>query len=220
MRFHITEPNLVTLGPMMSPTDYRLSPWVAWEQAMLYKQYDAMTAGKWEPTARQFYTGNTALARKHLLNIGGFDERFRRAEDIELAYRLYNHDLRFVFNPQAVGYHYAQRSFRAWLETPYAYGRNDIVFTREQHPWILQNLREEFTTRNLLTRMLVQGCLDRSTITKMALFILKRLADTSFALHVNHISIAGYSAIFNLRYYQGAADELGGRAGFLNKLSS
>jgi GT2 family glycosyltransferase len=212
MRLHITQPNLVVLGPMLTPIDFKLSPWVAWEQAMLDKQYHAMRSGKWTPTARQFYTGNTSLARRFLLSAGGFDERFRRAEDIELAYRLDNHGVRFVFHSDAVGYHYAERSFRSWLSTPYTYGRNDIIFSRERQKWIIGAMREEFGQRNRFIRSLVRSCLDRPALSRAVMDALKLLADNGHRLGRAGLARAAYSALFNLRYYQGAADELGGRA--------
>jgi GT2 family glycosyltransferase len=95
---------------------------------MLVKQYDAMERGDWAATARQFYTANASLARRHVLDAGGFDERFRRAEDVELAYRLADRGLRFVFARDAVVVHHPDRSFRAWLDIAGAYGRNDVVF--------------------------------------------------------------------------------------------
>ncbi len=57
--FHAAhEEEVIVLGPMLTPLDTRLSPWAQWEQDMLVKQYEAMLSGSWEPTARQFYTGN------------------------------------------------------------------------------------------------------------------------------------------------------------------
>ena len=55
---------------------------------MLAKQYEAMDRGVYGATARQFYTGNASVARRHVIAAGGFDTSFRRAEDVELAYRL------------------------------------------------------------------------------------------------------------------------------------
>ncbi|MEI6181267.1 MAG: exopolysaccharide biosynthesis glycosyltransferase EpsD [Chloroflexales bacterium] len=210
MRLHATEEQLVVLGPMLTPTDFTLSPWVAWEQAMLYKQYTAMQLGRWAPTARQFYTGNTSLARKHLLAVGGFDERFRRAEDVELAYRLDKLDLRFIFNAQAIGYHYAERSFHSWLGTPYAYGRNDVVFAREHQSPVLKVMRNEFRQRNRLTQALVWICLDHPALSRRVEDLLKQVADRLTRLGSERMTQFCYSAIFNLRYYQGVADELGG----------
>lgn len=217
MRLHAIEANLVVLGPMNSPDDFTFSPWVAWEQAMLMKQYEAMVAEKWKPTARQFYTGNTSLSHKHLVEAGGFDERFRRAEDVELAYRLVRQGVQFVFNPQAICYHYAERSFRSWVETPYAYGRNDVIFAREHQEWIFTAVQNEYADRNILTRAIVWTCLDRLRLSQITQAGLKYLADTFYGLGTKRLSQLAYSAIFNLRYYQGMADELGGRKCFFAK---
>lgn len=211
LRWHVGHPNRVVLGTMITPPDVRLLPWVAWEQAMLEKQYRAMTSGIWPATARQFYTGNTSLARQLILDAGGFDERFRRAEDIELAYRLAKLGVEFVFAPQATGYHYAERSFASWLTTPYTYGRHDIIFGREQQVDLIDFVRREFAQRNRLTRWLVHALLDRPRASAVALAVMPRIALLAHCLLGERGSRPIYSAIFNLRYYQGVADELGGR---------
>jgi glycosyltransferase involved in cell wall biosynthesis len=216
MRLQAGSPNLVVLGPMLNPPDFALSPWVAWEQAMLEKQYAAMQRGDWEATARQFYTGNTSLPRHALLSSGGFDERFRRAEDIELAYRLDQQGMKFTFTMTAVGHHYAERSFNSWLQIPYTYGRYEIVFSREGQGHLLGFVIKEFNGRNRLTRMVVESCLDRPRLSNAVQYVAKRIADISYTAGTSgeRISRAAYSAIFNLRYYQGVADELGGRKVF------
>jgi GT2 family glycosyltransferase len=214
MDLHARNPQAVVLGPMLSPNDFAYTPWVAWEQAMLMKQYDAMNHGEWQPTPRQFYTGNSSLRRRYLLEAGGFDERYRRAEDIELAYRLEQFELTFLFNPRAIGYHYAERSYASWSQTPYHYGRNDVKFARTVQPWVLEWAQMEFRQRNRLTRTLVYLCLDRPGLSEPTQRLTKFVSDLSYKLGGKAIAQAGYSAIFNLRYYQGVADELGGRASF------
>ena len=207
--------DVVVLGPMLTPNDFEMAPWVRWEQAMLVKQYDAMQAGKWEPTARQFYTGNTSLKRKHVVEAGGFDPTFRRAEDVELAYRLADRGLRFVFNANAIGWHYAIRSFKAWLDIPYAYGRNDVIFWRTKgQTWLLPTIWHEYHGRNPLIRGLTRTCLDHKTLSSAATGTLKFTAALGDRIGVEALPRASYSAIFNLRHYQGVADELGGRAKF------
>jgi glycosyltransferase involved in cell wall biosynthesis len=207
--------NAVVLGPMLTPPDFQMTPWVAWEQTMLTKQYDALAQGLWEPTARQFYTGNSSLARRHLQAVGGFDPTYRRAEDVELAYRLESQGLRFLFNFQAVGYHYAERSFASWFQIPYAYGKNDVIFTQQNgRGWLLPVIWREYMTRNRLVRLLTQTCLDRPLISRMAMAMLKQSAIWSYKAGLKRVSYAACSGLFNLRYYQGVADQLGGRALF------
>ena len=200
--------DVIVLGPMLSPADYAMQPWVRWEQMMLMKQYADMISARWEPTARQFYTGNTSLARRHVVEAGGFDASFRRAEDVELAYRLAGRGLQFVFNPKAIGWHYAERSFASWLNIPYTYGRNDVIFCRDKgQTWLLPAIFTELRGRNPLIRLLAWTCLDRPRLSEAAVSAL-RIAGAA------GLSRVAYSGIFNLRHYQGVADELGGRREF------
>jgi len=204
--------NVVVLGPMITPDDFDMAPWVQWEQAMLVKQYTAMADGKWDPSPRQFYTGNTSLRRSHLLSSGGFDTQFKRAEDVELAYRLADQGLRFLFNPQAVGYHYAQRSFASWLDIPYAYGRNDVIFASDKgQSWLLGAVWREYWARNVLVRTLTRLCLDRPILSRPMLKLLEAIASVSYKQNLKSLAAQAYSGIFNMRYYQGVADQLGGR---------
>lgn len=215
----------VVMGPMLNPVDYTMQPWVYWEQLMLYKQYADMEAGRWEPTARQFYTGNASLERNHLLDHGGFDTSFRRAEDVELAYRLAASGMSFVFNPQAKGYHYARRKFSSWLQTPYLYGKNDVIFAREkkQH-WLMPKVSAEFHERNVLIRAIIRLFLCRPFASRVLISGLKQVAAVSTAMARFWSAFAtlprfAYSGIYNLRYYQGFVDELGTRREFFEMVA-
>lgn len=206
---------VVVLGPMLPPPDVKLLPWVMWEERMLEKQYRDMIEGRWEPTARQFYTGNTSLARRHIVEAGGFDPNFRRAEDVELAYRLKDIGLRFVFNPRAIGYHYAERSFASWIKIPYAYGCYDVTITQQKgQDWLLPTVLHEFWGRNPLIRGLTRLCLDRAGLSRFFIEALMRSALLGDWVGIEAFPRYACSGIFNLRYYQGIADELGGRAVF------
>ena len=212
LRHHETQDDIIVIGPMLTPPNHTLLPWVAWEQAMLEKQYNAMEAGEWEVTARQFYTGNSSVARHHLLKAGGFDTNFRRAEDVELAYRLASMGLRFVFDAQAIGHHYASRSFESWMGIAYAYGRNDVIFTHQRgQDWLLPAIMREYHSRHPLIKKLTWFCIDRPTLSKVCIYTLKQLAAFATRLSFSNGSAKAYSGIFNLRNYQGMADELGGR---------
>ena len=152
---------VVVIGAMLTPPNFKLDPWSRWLQDRLAEQYADMIAGEWEPTARQFYTGNASIKRRFLVEYGGFDAKFMRAEDVELAYRLADHGLRFVFEPDAIGYHYEQRSFASWIKIPYAYGRNDVLMARQKkQPWLLDTICCEYRERHMLIRGLTWLCLD------------------------------------------------------------
>lgn len=209
----------VVIGPMLAPPDCRQSPWVRWEADHLAEQYRDMSTGKWAPTARQFYTGNSSIARHHLAENKGFDPSFHRAEDIELAYRLDRRGLKFFFNPRAAGYHYAKRSLDSWLATPYAYGRNDIIFFGAKgHAWILPQIHKEFYFRHPLIRTLILACLPRPGLSKSVLNLLRNMTRLSEKVRLDSISSFACSGMFNLRYYEGVADQLGDRQAFTRNL--
>jgi GT2 family glycosyltransferase len=214
------EGDIVLLGPMLTPPGFAMSSWVLWEQAMLIKQYESMLNGRWQPTARQFYTGNTSVAREHIVAAGGFDPAFRRAEDVELAYRLADRGLRFIFNPNAIGYHYAERTFNSWLEIPYAYGRNDVIFTHKKgQQWLLPAIMTEFHSRHALVKSLTRAFLGRQRLSTAAITTLRLIAQTGHWLRLHFLPRYAFSGIFNLRHYQGIADELGSRDAFFKAVA-
>lgn len=221
LKAHEAGEDLVVIGPMLNPDDYKMKPWVEWEQLMLTKQYNAMEVGEWEPTARQFYTGNTSLAKAKFAEAGGFDPTFRRAEDVELAYRLADLGVKFVFKPSAIGYHYADRSFDSWLNIAYSYGRNDVIFTQEkQQTWLLPTVLREYHDRNALIHLLCKLGLDRPIINKTILIAAKIVGQVTYALKLKKLSRMAYSSLFNLGYYEGLAEQLGGRQQFYRALAA
>lgn len=212
---------LVVVGPMLNPDNFELQPWVAWEQAMLYKQYHAMLAKEWDPTPRQFYTGNTSLSRALFEKSGGFDATFKRAEDIELAYRLDDLGATFHFNYGAAGYHYAERSFNSWLNIPYQYGRNDVIFCYEKNqPWIIPTIGREFQKRHPFIRGLTYLCLDNDITFQAVVTLCKTAGNLLYRLGQKKLSRGALSVIFNLRHYQGMADQLGGREQFYTEIKT
>jgi glycosyltransferase involved in cell wall biosynthesis len=201
--------DVVVLGPLLTPEGFEMAPWVRWEQEMLMKGYKALLRGDWPASARQFYTGNASLRRSHIQAAGGFDEGLRRAEDVELAYRLANDGLDFVFNIQAAGLHFAERSFRAWLDAAYTYGRNDVIFARDRNQkWLLSAVHQEFRDRHFFIRSLVRICRGRSGPTWIASSALKLAADAATLFRAGDIERFAYSGLFNLQYYTGFFHEL------------
>ncbi len=201
----------VVIGPMITPPDYPMQPWVAWEQDMLYKQYDAMSTGVYAATFRQFYTGNASLPRERFLEVGGFDSRFRRAEDVELAYRLDGAGLRWIWNPDAVGHHYADRPFDSWLRTARAYGTNEVIFGREegQDP-TLRRVRAEFAGRHVVIRTLAVAAVSVPRLERGSTPTLRALALGADRLGLRRVAGYALSALFNTEYFCAMAGELGG----------
>jgi GT2 family glycosyltransferase len=205
--------NLVVVGPMRTPDDVVLSPWVNWEQHQLYKQYDAMLRGDWSATPRQFYTANASLARRHFESAGGFDPTFRRAEDVELAYRLADAGLRFTFAPDAVVLHSAERSFDSWKANAAAYGHNDVIFARDLgQAWLLESIGREFHQRHALVRSLTRISLRHPRVGWAIAGGITATVRATNRLGSDRATSVALSAIYNLEYYRGMADELGDAA--------
>ena len=67
---------------------------------------------------------NMAFRRAALLEIGGFDPRFRiAADDIDVCWRLQDRGLTLGFSPGAVVWHHRRNSVRAYLRQQRNYGR-------------------------------------------------------------------------------------------------
>ncbi|MBV9175284.1 MAG: glycosyltransferase [Chloroflexi bacterium] len=205
-------PLAVVIGPMSAPTDWQRSAWVRWEEEKLEWQYEAMRAGVWRATERQFYTANSSLSRDLFARAGGFDSTFKRAEDVELGYRLRNVGAQFVFTPEADVLHYASRTFAAWCRTPYQYGRYDVIMTRDRGHEALSRALQEFQARHPLNRALSRLTVGRPTLLKPTLWILRAAVLGGDLVHSARLTSSALSAIFNLLYWQGVCDELGGRS--------
>jgi GT2 family glycosyltransferase len=214
---HAGRSRLASIGPLLHPADEVLSLWGAWEQRMLDRQYTAMQEGRWQATYRQFYTGNAAVRKEDILAVGGFDPSFKRAEDIELALRLREQGTTFSFLPEAQGLHYVQRSFTAWLRVPAAYGAADVAMARAGRPWILVTTAQEFRWRRRAVRLFTMLCAGRAS-GRGVVFCLGSLVRLANRAHLRAVGDPLCSIIFNLEYYSGVAEALGGRRLFLRLL--
>jgi GT2 family glycosyltransferase len=200
----------VAIGPMLTPSDVRLAAWVAWEQHMLERQYTAMEQGVYEATARQFYTGNASLRREAALRAGGFDATFKRAEDIEFAYRLADEGFRFTFVPTARGYHYAERSFEAWLAIASAYGTTDVVLGRDHgREWLLTSVRDKFRGQLPPVRWLQHACIRSDAVRRASAWTIERAFRLVQRRDRSRIRRLALSGLYALSYFGGVASALG-----------
>jgi GT2 family glycosyltransferase len=207
LEHHRRESHMVVTGPMVEPPGLRLAPWLRWEAIKLQKQYDAMVAGLWAPTPRQFYTANASVRREHALRVGGFDECFTRAEDVEFAYRLADHGLSFRFDPAAAVLHEPDRSFSSWLRVPYEYGRYDVLMEQRGRRHIHLAVSEE-RGRHPLNRLLPRWCVGRRwryAVVSMLAAAIRRTGPSA----AERVQLALCSAAWNVQYWQGVADMSG-----------
>lgn len=201
---------VVALGPLLPPLDQRLNAWGAWEERALCSQYTDMEAGRWQPTYRQFYTGNASLSRRRILDAGGFNASYRRAEDVELGLRLATQGCQFVFLPDARGWHYVQRSFASWIRMPIAYGHACVAMGRAHRVQEVALAATEYYRHNFLVRAVTELCLGFPRRVKTVTNLLGVLAVALWACRMPVVPFLCCSLIYNLRFYVGMAEELGG----------
>jgi len=214
-RHHEGSANTIVIGPL-SPdpkVSHREPPWIAWEHAMLQKQYVGWATGLFnEVGPGNFYSGNASVRRTQLLAVGGYDEAFTRQEDVELACRLeraFQPD--FVFDAAADALHRPRRSWASWLAVPLAYGRLDVVRARrDDASWDV--VREGYHARRRATQMLARLTWAAPALAAPLRTVLRLSAQCAYCLGRAHTSFAALSVIYNLRYLDGAADEMGRRA--------
>jgi GT2 family glycosyltransferase len=204
---HSTDPEAVVIGPMLAPTDRELPAWLRWEAATLQKQYDAIARGDYEPTPRQFYTANASVRRTHALAVGGFDETFKRAEDVEFAYRLSDRGLHFRFLPEAAVIHDPMRTWDGWLDVAYQYGRQAVVFERDRGRNQLQLAYEEWYERHALNRLSARVCVGHPVRWNAFGRLCREAVRRPGGRRWERLQMGLCSAAFSIRYWQGVADE-------------
>lgn len=203
--------NRVVIGPMLPPpTTWKQPAWDRWDAEQLQKQYRAMRDGLFACSPRQFYTANASVQRVSFQAAGGFDETFRRAEDVELAWRMSQHGAEFRFEPGAEVVHYAARTFQSWRRNAYQYGRYDVMMERDKAIPAFRIACREFHDRRTANRWLAWRCVGHTSVripTLAGLVTIARLAD---AVRARRVASLALSSIFGVQYWQGASDELGG----------
>ena len=217
LRLHIEahehQPNLVVLGAMLAHEGVR-TPWIAWELRTLARQYDAMTRGLYEPTARQFFTANASVRREHVIAAGMFDPAYRRAEDVELAYRMQDRGVRFAFRPGIRVWHDPDRTLTSWRRIARQYGEADVEMWRKGREHILRVTSIEYGERSRLVRTVSRTLVGRPRALAAASSAAMAGARFAWALGARRVPLGLCSLVFNLEHYQGVATALGGRAAF------
>jgi hypothetical protein len=147
---------------------------------------------------------------EHLVAAAGFDPRFRRGEDIELACRLERLGMRFVFEPRATGTHIARRTFRSWAAAAREYGRTEVAMGPV---WDVRGLVDvkvsEFPLRHPVVQRIVRLGLAHPRVAP-ALLAAGRIAGRTFTIAgLWKLARGVYTAIFELEYWRGVEDAVG-----------
>jgi GT2 family glycosyltransferase len=204
LSFHSRHERAAAVGRMAAPPGSRLPAWLEWEATLLERQYGRMRSGLHPIDWRVFYTANASVRRDDVLAVGGFDERFLREEDVELAHRLAAVGVTFHFLPEAVVHHDPDRTFEVWLAVAFERGRKNLLLERELAP-ADQSLAAEWRRRHLLNRMLARWSLGHADRTRLVIAALRRALVTPSPRARRLLC----SALFNVKYWAGVADASG-----------
>jgi glycosyltransferase involved in cell wall biosynthesis/GT2 family glycosyltransferase len=219
MTRHDEAHDVVVIGPMLTPNGAHLRPWVAWEQRQLEKQYRWFGSNGPAASHVHFYTGNASVDRSAFTAAGGFDPQFKRAEDVELAYRLAHGGQSFVIDLEACVDHHADRSFSSWQDTAESYGRNIVRFARMGRNEYWEQLERDFGNRHAALRWLIETVLPHR---RLRMAVARGCTHLAIGLHrigLTQPSFVALSAVYALRYYEGAAVELGSTAALFGALN-
>jgi glycosyltransferase involved in cell wall biosynthesis len=214
MHAHGDADDLVVIGAMR-PHAAITQPWAAWEMRTLDRCYADMIAGRYAPTPRQFFTANVSVRAERVALAGGFNEEMRRAEDVELAYRLQDRGCRFVFRPDLYVEHDPGRSLGAWLRMARQYGSYDVMMWRDlgrRH--IIDNVSEEYAERRAPLRAAARALVGRRAAVALSRVALMSAARAAWRLRARGAAMAACSAVFNVEYWHGVSEALGGRRAF------
>jgi GT2 family glycosyltransferase len=204
--------NRVVIGRLLPDPTVRPKGWTLWEQHNFDLRYAGIGHGLGIVDGRKFYSGNVSVARAAFEAVGGFNTAYQRAEDIELGYRLQIWGADLVFNGRAACIHRGNHKFDGWCRIQYTYGRCDVLMA-DVHGGVQPiPFGRWFGSRNMLNRAFCRLSVDRRWLSRILLAGSRAVGAVADRLGAAVISRWSYSAIANLQYWQGVADELGGRS--------
>lgn len=202
---HCGDDKVAVLGPMSpDPVRRREAVWIAWEHAKLQDIYAFFRPGG-EFTGRDagamhFYSGNASVRRRWLLAVDGFNEAFKRQEDVELADRLEREcGVRFVFDFGADGLHRPVRTFESWLRIPEAYGSLDAERLRSGS-LSFDDVRHHARRRNVATRWLTRACMAAPALLPLVVVGARASSGIFYRWGMRQAAMAVLSALYNTVY--------------------
>ena len=179
MAVHESDDMAVALGSLPHPDDLEMTPFLYYLDRIvhydLFKRYGSADRIPLPPL-----NGNSSLRRAHFEAAGGYDLCFASygGEDTEMGYRLIRRGLRFVYAPDAAGYHYHRKGFDAYKRDMYSSGVTMVTIVRK-HPEVLQRVKMDIVRgrfrelpRNKRWQRLVYRALSGSAALRSALELL------------------------------------------------
>jgi GT2 family glycosyltransferase len=197
---------VVSLGSVLPPADTPLAPWDLWQADRLAREHARLSRGDGVPTWTHVYTCNVALRRADFTAVGGFDVSFARQEDIELGFRLSQLGCRFVFEPAAVAWHYAEHSLADWLRLHSASAHYDALIDRlRPESSRLRSVREDLHRRHWLLRVARRG-LRHPTVSRRAVRLASMAGGALHRAGAERLALPAFSLVWDLEYNRALAE--------------
>jgi len=159
--------------------------------------------------------GNFSVQRRHLEQVGGFDDHLLISEHIDLGYRLAQIGLEFAYEPGAKAVHCGRRSYDKWRLKQSLHGRMDVAIYRDRgYGGGLQSLVACYHDRHLLNRLVVRLALTRKSVESAVVDSSAWLGRVAHACGVRPLARVAFSVTANTVYWSGVRDGMRGNAAF------
>jgi glycosyltransferase involved in cell wall biosynthesis len=158
-------------------------------------------------SAAYFATGNVAIARHWLIEVGLFDTGFQQYgwEDLELGVRLKNQGLTLIKCPEAVGYHwhpaFSLDQIPSMIDKEFQRGRMGIVFYQKHPTWDVRMMIQMTWIHRVLWGVLsVGGRLNENTLAPVMRSLIRQgkpqLAEQVARIFLNWYNVKGVYAAY------------------------
>lgn len=149
LEVHAREARAVALGSLPHPDDLPLTPFLYYLNRVIH--YDLfLRYGSADRIPLPPLNGNSSIRRRDFEEAGGYDLTFSSygGEDTEMGYRLVRRGLKFVYAPEARGYHYHVKEFEAYKRDMYSSGVTMVRIVRK-YPEVLSRVNMDIVEGRL-----------------------------------------------------------------------
>jgi glycosyltransferase involved in cell wall biosynthesis len=210
---HANTAGAVSIGRLAPSDNPNANPpgWWRWLEWQFEKQYADIESGKRTLDGISLYSGNFSLPAALFWQVGGFDETVRYCEDAELGLRLEQAGASFRLAANAIGHHSGYRSFQSWRDAAYRGGFWDSEqMLKMRKVYSLGDLVKDFQNRHKVLRVVADAVLGRPRLYNLAIKAMRGVAFSAGLLHLRSLERYAYGGIYDLTYWHGLCDGLGG----------
>lgn len=193
----------VALGAILKPPHNPRRP--AFEyfyERSIDRMYEGFLRGEVRPSGEHFFSANVSLPKSLYQISGGFDPRYRHAEDRELGLRLaYKHQAEFRFLPEAAAFHHSLTGrFQAFVARAAAYGHYDWLMAKEHPDFPIPSPDRMLRDPNPVKRLIAQTSYRWPALAPWMNRLLIPMAELSHALGLTPVAIQICSVLYCCNY--------------------